>query len=234
MMHGKQSVEKQLVGARAAELVEDGMVVGLGTGSTAFYMIKHLAERVRRGLDIAGVATSRQTRELAASLGIRVLDVNQVDEVDLTIDGADEIDGQFNAIKGGGGALLREKIVASLSKKVVLIIDSTKRVKQLGKFPLPVEIVAFAYKHTLKKFEQAGYPAKIREQDGALFVTDGGNYIVDLHLGKIEDPKGLAESIGRMTGVVDHGLFIGLVHEVLLAEDGDVRVLKKGEPPTGE
>jgi ribose 5-phosphate isomerase len=229
-MRENQLTEKQLVGARAAELVEDGMVVGLGTGSTAFYMIKHLAERVRSGLDIVGVATSRQTHELAASLGIRVLDVNQVDEVDLTIDGADEIDGQLNAIKGGGGALLREKIVASLSKKVVLIVDSTKRVKQLGKFPLPVEIVAFAHKHTLKKFEQAGYPAKIREQDGAFFVTDGGNYIVDLHLGKIDDPKGLAESIGRMTGVVDHGLFIGLVHEALLAENGDVRIWRKGEP----
>ncbi|CAG5080232.1 Ribose-5-phosphate isomerase A, rpiA [Thermobacillus xylanilyticus] len=226
-MHEKQLMEKQLVGARAAELVEDGMVVGLGTGSTAYYMIQRLAERVRAGLDIACVATSRQTHELAASLGIRILDVNQVEAIDLTIDGADEIDEHFNAIKGGGGALLREKIVASLSRKVVIIADSTKRVKQLGKFPLPVEIVAFAHKHTLKKFEQAGYPAKIREKDGTLFVTDGGNHIVDLHLGRIDDPEGLAETIDRMTGVVDHGLFIDLVHEVLLAEDGDVRLLKK-------
>ena len=230
-MRENQLTEKQLVGARAAELVEDGMVVGLGTGSTAFYMIKHLAERVRRGLDITGVATSRQTHELAESLGIRVVDVNQVDGIDLTIDGADEIDGQFNAIKGGGGALLREKIVASLSQKVVLIVDSTKRVEQLGKFPLPVEIVPFAYKHTLRKFEQAGYPAKIREKDGALFVTDGGNYIADLHLGRIEDPRELAESLSRMTGVVDHGLFIGLVHEVILADNGDVRIWRKGENP---
>lgn len=169
-MQEKQTAEKRRVGEKAAELVEDGMIVGLGTGSTAYWFIKKLAERVAGGLRITGVATSVQTAALAESLGIRVVDVNEVGEVDLTVDGADEIDGQFNAIKGGGGALLREKLVASISGRVMVIADSTKRVRQLGRFPLPVEIVPFANKHTLRKLEQAGYAPRIREKDGALFA----------------------------------------------------------------
>lgn len=225
-MQENQLAEKKLVGERAAELVENGMVVGLGTGSTAFYMIQRLGERVREGLDIVGVATSKHTFELATSLGIRVMDVNDVTEIDITIDGADEIDPQFNAIKGGGGALLREKLVASISKRVVLIIDSTKRVDHLGKFPLPIEIVPFAYKHTIKKLEQAGYSPKVREKDRSLFVTDGGNYIVDLfNLYKIEDPKGLCAAINNIPGVVENGLFVNLVTDVLLAENGEVRLI---------
>ena len=219
-------------------MVEDGMIVGLGTGSTAFFMIRRLAERVRAGLDIVGVATSRQTHELAASLGIRVVDVNDVDAIDLTIDGADEIDDRMSAIKGGGGALLREKLVASISKRVVLIIDSTKRVDRLGRFPLPVEIVPFAWKHTLKKLEREGGKAKIREKDGALVVTDGGNYIVDLHgLYKIEDPRKLEASINNVPGVIENGLFAGLVTDVLMAENGNVRMIgrsdseKRGQMP---
>lgn len=219
-------------------MVEDGMIVGLGTGSTAFFMIRRLAERVRAGLDIVGVATSRQTQELAASLGIRVVDVNDVDAIDLTIDGADEIDDRMSAIKGGGGALLREKLVASISKRVVLIIDSTKRVDRLGRFPLPVEIVPFAWKHTLKKLEREGGKAKIREKDGALVVTDGGNYIVDLHgLYKIEDPRKLEASINNVPGVIENGLFTGLVTDVLMAENGNVRMIgrsdseKRGQMP---
>jgi len=230
----KQQAEKKLVGEKAAELVEDGMIVGLGTGSTAFFMIRRLAERVRDGLRITGVATSRRTHEMAASLGIRVVDVNDVDSIDLTIDGADEIDDRLNAIKGGGGALLREKLVASISKRVVLIIDSTKRVDRLGRFPLPVEIVPFAWKHTLKKLEREGYRAQIREKDGALFVTDGGNYIIDLHdLYKIEDPRKLEASINNLPGVVENGLFTGLVTDMLIAENGRRSPNRHDGPQTG-
>jgi len=227
-MSEKQLAEKRLVGAKAAELVEDGMIVGLGTGSTAYWFIRELAERVKDGLRVTGVATSVQTAELAESLGLRVVDVNAVGEVDLTVDGADEIDNRLNAIKGGGGALLREKLVASISRRVMIIADSTKRVRQLGRFPLPVEIVPFAYKHTLRKLEQAGYAPQFREKDGAPFVTDGGHYIADLHLNRIDDPRGLAASISSLPGVVEHGLFIGLVTEALVAEDGEVRMLKPG------
>ncbi|WP_296975630.1 ribose-5-phosphate isomerase RpiA [Thermobacillus sp. ZCTH02-B1] len=226
-MHEQQTAEKRRVGEKAAELVEDGMIVGLGTGSTAYWFIKKLAERVAGGLRITGVATSVRTAELAESLGIRVVDVNEVGEVDLTVDGADEIDDHFNAIKGGGGALLREKIVASISRRMVVIVDSTKRVERLGRFPLPVEMVPFGYKHTLRKLEQAGCAPRLREKDGAPFVTDGGHYIVDLHLGRIDDPERLAGSIGNMPGVVEHGLFIGLVTDVLIAEDGEVRMMKR-------
>lgn len=231
-MNDKQLAEKRMVGEKAAELVEDGMVVGLGTGSTAFFMIRKLAERAREGLDITGVATSKSTHELAVSLGIRVADINEVSAIDLTIDGADEIDGRFNAVKGGGGALLREKIVAALSSKVVLIIDSTKRVDHLGRFPLPVEIVPFAHAHTLKRFEQAGYAAKLRLQDGSPFVTDGGHFIVDVHgLYKIKDPGKLEAAINNIPGVVENGLFVDLASEVLLAEDGEVKRIRK--PGTG-
>ncbi|OUM95643.1 MAG: ribose 5-phosphate isomerase A [Thermobacillus sp. ZCTH02-B1] len=226
-VHEQQTAEKRRVGEKAAELVEDGMIVGLGTGSTAYWFIKKLAERVAGGLRITGVATSVRTAELAESLGIRVVDVNEVGEVDLTVDGADEIDDHFNAIKGGGGALLREKIVASISRRMVVIVDSTKRVERLGRFPLPVEMVPFGYKHTLRKLEQAGCAPRLREKDGAPFVTDGGHYIVDLHLGRIDDPERLAGSIGNMPGVVEHGLFIGLVTDVLIAEDGEVRMMKR-------
>jgi len=226
-MYEKQTAEKRLVGEKAAELVESGMIVGLGTGSTAYWFIKKLAERAAGGLRVTGVATSVQTAGLAESLGIRVVDADEVGEVDLTVDGADEIDPHFNAIKGGGGALLREKLVASISRRVAVIVDSAKQVRQLGRFPLPVEIVPFAYRHTLKRLEQAGCAPKIREKDGALFVTDGGHYIVDLHLNRIEDPRRLAESLGNMPGVVEHGLFIDLVSEVLVAEDGEVRMMKR-------
>jgi len=226
-VNGKQLDEKRLVGEMAAEHVEDGMIVGLGTGSTAYWFIRKLAERVAGGLRVTGVATSIQTAALAESLGIRVVDVNEVGEVDLTIDGADEIDDRFHAIKGGGGALLREKLVASISRRVMIIADSTKRVRQLGRFPLPVEIVPFVYKHTLGKPEQAGYAPRLREKDGALFLTDGGHYIVDLHLNRIDDPRGLAASISGMPGVVEHGLFIDLVSEALIAEGGEVRMMRK-------
>ena len=228
-MNEKQTAEKQRVGEKAAALVEDGMIVGLGTGSTAYWFIRKLAERVKGGLRVTGVATSVKTAELAESLGIRVVDVNEIGEVDLTVDGADEIDPHFNAIKGGGGALLREKLVASISRRMAIIVDSTKYVERLGRFPLPVGIVPFAYKHTMRKLEQAGYAPRIREKDGALFVTDGGHYIVDLHLGRIEDPRGLAASISSMPGVVEHGLFIGLASEVLVAEGGEVRVMRRHE-----
>lgn len=227
-MQEERLTEKKLVGEKAAELVEDDMVVGLGTGSTVYYMIKKLAERVNRGLNITCVSTSSDTSKLATSLGIKVLDVNQVESVDITIDGADEIDDNLNAIKGGGGALLREKIVASISKKVVIIVDSTKRVEYLGRFPLPVEIVSFAHKHTLRRFKQYGYISKLREKNGSIFVTDGGNYILDVYLNKIEDPKGLSMVINDLPGVVENGLFIDLVSEVLIAEDGKLRVIKRG------
>ncbi|MFD0711068.1 ribose-5-phosphate isomerase RpiA [Paenibacillus sp. GCM10027626] len=226
-MNQKQLLEKELVGSKAAELIEHNMTVGLGTGSTVYYMIKKLAERVKEGLAVTGVSTSRSTTELALSLGINVVDINEVEEIDICIDGADEVDKDLCAIKGGGGALLREKIVASHSKKVVLIIDSTKYVKRLGAFPLPVEIVPYAYKHTLKRFIKEGFTPKIRENNGKLYETDGGNYILDLYLNCIEEPAFLSKTINNIPGVVENGLFIDLADEVYLADGEDVRMIKK-------
>ncbi len=209
---------KQQVGIKSAEYVQDGMVVGLGTGSTAVYMIEELARRMKEeGLKIVGVPTSKQSETLALSLDIPLKDINQVPFIDLTIDGADEFDAQISGIKGGGGALLYEKIVANMSKNVIWIVDETKEVETLGKFPLRIEVIPFGSQALFVELALKGYRPEWRMSSGAKFLTDSQNYILDLHLEKIEDVNKIANELKKMIGVVEHGLFIGMTDMVIIA-----------------
>lgn len=217
---------KRDVGYKAAEYIEDGMVVGLGTGSTAYYMVEALGKRIKEEkLNIVGVTTSNRTREQALSLGIPLKDIDEVNKVDLTIDGADEIDGQFQGVKGGGGALLFEKVVATYSDQVIWIVDDNKLVDQLGAFPLPVEVVPFGSAQLMRLFENKGYKPELRHtEEDEVYETDGGHYIIDLHASRTEDVYELAKWLKQLTGVVEHGLFLDTVNLVLVATDAGVEV----------
>jgi ribose 5-phosphate isomerase A len=220
--------QKRIAGAAAAALVEDGMIVGLGTGSTSAWFVKALAARK---LDIRGVPTSLATGELARSLGMTVLDLDQVDEIDLTIDGADEIGPGLALIKGGGAALLREKLVWEASRRCVAIADASKRVRRLGAFPLPIEVVPFGHLSTARRLCDAfaecdlAIAPRLRSRDGAPVLTDQGNLIYDAPCGVIEDPSQLADALKAVTGVVDHGLFLDLADEAFLATANGVERL---------
>lgn len=228
---------KREAAQRALRFVEDGMIIGLGTGSTAAHFIDLLGEKVRGGLKITGVATSAATERQAKAAGILLATLDEEPEIDLTVDGADEIDQSLRLIKGGGGALLREKIVASASEQVVIIADQSKLVERLGNFPLPVEVVPFGYKVSLAMIEdiadELGLEGTVRQrigQDGKPFVSDGGNYIIDCAFGTLDDPEALAELLPFTPGVVDHGLFIGLADEAVIASDAGVRVIEADVP----
>jgi ribose 5-phosphate isomerase A len=211
--------QKRAAGEAAAALVEAGMTVGLGTGSTAAWFVRALAARK---LDIVGVATSTGTAELAASLGMRLTELGQTKTIDLTVDGADEIGPALSLIKGGGAALLREKLVWEASRRCVVIADAAKRVPMLGKFPLPIEVVAFGHETTALRICDAlsecdlGVAPRLRLKDGAPVRTDGGNLIYDAACGRIEDPAALAAALKSVTGVVDHGLFLDLADQALV------------------
>ena len=211
--------EKELAGRAAAELVVAGNIVGLGTGSTAYFAVVALGERVKGGLKIIGIPTSVATAELARAVGIPLSTLDEHPEIDITIDGADEVDPQLRLIKGGGGALLREKIIASASKKMVVVADSSKLVAALGKFPLPVEIIPFARTVLEKKIAALGATCKLRNRaDGTPFVTDEGHHILDCSFGKIADPPALARALSDMPGVVEHGLFIGIAKMAIVGK----------------
>ncbi len=201
---------KEVVGKEAVKYVEDGMIVGLGTGSTVFYFVHALAERVKEGLNIQMASTSIQTVELAKSLGLNIKELEEIDHIDLAVDGVDEIDKNFNAIKGGGAALFREKIVADIAKEVIWIYDESKDVEKLGKFNLPVEILPFGYSHTVRKLTEAGLNPVIRKKDGEILITDNHNYIADLHLGYGFDIEEVKEKLANIVGVVEHGLFLNM------------------------
>jgi ribose 5-phosphate isomerase A len=218
---------RRAAAARAIALVENGMRLGLGTGSTANAFVALLGERVREGLDIVGVPTSEATRAAAEREGIRLATLEELPELDLTIDGADEIDAEMRLIKGGGGALLREKIVAHASRRMVVIADAAKRVETLGAFPLPIEVNAFGLGATRRAVEAAlsacGCSGEmvLRGAGGTPFVTDGGHHILDARLGRIPDPEALSGALWAVPGVVEHGLFIGLATGAILAEARD-------------
>jgi ribose 5-phosphate isomerase A len=220
--------QKRAAGEAAAALVEPGMTVGLGTGSTAAWFVRALAARK---LDIRGVPTSQATADLATSLGIAVLDLNEAGQIHLTVDGADEIGPGLALIKGGGAALLREKLVWEASARCVVIADAAKRVATLGAFPLPIEVVPFGHRTTALRISDAlsecdlGVAPRLRQKDGAPVRTDNGNLIYDAACGRIPEPAALAQALKSVTGVVDHGLFLDLADLALVGEDaGVVRV----------
>jgi len=225
--------EKKAVARAAVDYVRDGMRLGLGTGSTARHFVDAVGEKVKGGWKLTCVPTSETTRLQAQGLGIAVSTLDQTPELDLDVDGADEIDGDLNLIKGGGGALLREKIVASSAARMIVIVDGSKRVDRLGRFPLPVEVVPFGVKATAFKIEKACKslginPAiVIRIRDGKPFITDNGNLILDCACGRIDDPACLAAALSAIPGVVEHGLFIGMAALALVGDGTGVTVLMR-------
>ncbi|MFP4171580.1 MAG: ribose-5-phosphate isomerase RpiA [Candidatus Hydrogenedentota bacterium] len=222
---------KQYAASRAVELVESGMVIGLGHGSTAIHAVRGIAQKVREGSlrDIRGIPCSRHIEGEAESLGLSLVTFDDVENIDLTIDGADEVDTQLNCIKGGGGALLREKVVAQATAYEVIIVDDTKLSSQLGKrWPIPVEVVPFALRPVSAFITELGGRAQLRETKAGLpLQTDQGNYILDCHFGPIANPEELGLQLGEKAGVVEHGLFLNLTSEVIVASAEGVRVLKR-------
>ncbi len=216
--------EKLLAAKEAVKFIENNQIIGLGTGSTANFAIKEIGKMVAEGLQIKGVTTSNASEELAKSLNIPLLSMDEVDSIDLTIDGTDEFDADLNLIKGGGGALFREKMVARLSKREIIMADSTKKVEKLGAFKIPVEVVPIALNFAEKQLENLGATAKIREKNGAIFTTDAGNKILDADFGLIEDAREISEKLNAIEGVVCHGLFIDLAQMVIMA-DGDKMIV---------
>jgi ribose 5-phosphate isomerase A len=217
---------KRAAAERAVALVSDGMRLGLGTGSTAAHFVSLLGERVRGGLKVVGVPTSEATREQARREGIPLTTLDETQELDLTVDGADELDDQLRLIKGGGAALLREKIVAAASRRMIVIADGSKRVAQLGRFPLPIEVVPFGLETTrraiLTVLSQVNAAGEVRlriASNGSPLVTDGGHHILDAHLQAIDQPEALASALNNVPGVVEHGLFLGLATGAVLATE---------------
>jgi ribose 5-phosphate isomerase A len=222
--------EKEAAARSSLRFVHDGDIVGLGTGSTAAHIVRLLGERVRAGLKIRGIPTGVETKDLAASLGIPLTTLDEFQQIDVTIDGADEVDPRLRLIKGGGGALLREKIVASASRKYVIIADSSKQVRRLGKFPLPVEVIPFAQALLAKKIAALGASVRLRtNSSGEPFVTDEGHHILDCSFGQISNPKSLARELEGMPGVVEHGLFIDMADVVLIGKGTDVVELRRAK-----
>ena len=225
---GKQLNLKEMVGIKAASYVTDGMTVGLGTGSTAYYMIEELGRRVKEeNLKIVGVPTSYASKKQAEALNIPVKTIDQVNYVDLTIDGADEISQDFHGIKGGGAALLFEKVVATYSKEIIWIVDESKMVDKLGRFPLPVEVIPYGQDQLFRLLQEKNYHPSFRmESEETLKQTDSGNSIIDLQLDCIDDPIALANELDSLVGVVEHGLFLSMVDRVIIGKESGPEVLE--------
>lgn len=219
---------KQLAGEKAVEYVKDGMILGLGTGSTVYWSILKLGEMVKEGLDVKGVPTSSSTEKLAIELGIPLVTLSSINQIDLTIDGADEADSNFDLIKGGGGALLREKMVASISKQLIIVVDDSKLVSHLGQFPLSVEIVPFGWEMTLNQISKLGCKPTLRMDNGSRFISDNGNYILDCFFEKIHDAKEMNITLNTIPGVVENGLFVNMADTIVVGhKNGIVNISHK-------
>jgi ribose 5-phosphate isomerase A len=218
---------KQLAAEKAVSFLEDGMTVGLGTGTTAYWAIEAIGSLVKiKNWKLKAIATSIRSEEQARGLGIPITDFSKIKWIDVTIDGADEVNASLQLIKGGGGALLREKIVATNSKQMIVVADESKWVRTLGKFPLPVEVVHFGWERSFDKLQLLGCEAKRRMNGTEPYLTDNGNYIIDCAFGEIKDPRVLHETVNAITGVVDNGLFIGIASKLVLGyNNGDTKIV---------
>ncbi|WP_428912673.1 ribose-5-phosphate isomerase RpiA [Niallia sp. Krafla_26] len=222
--------KKKIVGEKAAEFIKDGMIVGLGTGSTVYYTILKLGQLVKAGLSIQGIPSSIQTRELAEKLEIPLVSFKEIEQIDVAIDGADEVDSDLNLIKGGGGALLREKIIARAAKKFIVVATPSKMSKTLGAFPLPVEVVPFGYEMTAKLIKDLGGEPNLRKIKGTPFRTDNGHYILDCIFPNLSQPNELEQSLNHIPGVVENGLFTKMADLVItLDRENQTVLLERGE-----
>lgn len=221
-----QQEQKQAAALKAAEYIRDNMILGLGTGSTAYYLIRRAGELVKEGMRLKAVATSRSSEKLAEEFGIPVTDINEVPHIDLTIDGVDEIDPDFEAVKGGGGALTREKITAYHSKQVIWIMDHRKQVLKLGAFPLPVEVLPFGWRFLSEKIQSLGYTPILRIENGQAYRTDNGNYILDIHSPSPAGYRKLSGLLRSYPGVVETGYFPAVCSRIIVADSAGVRVFE--------
>ncbi len=220
---------KKLAADKAVSYVKDGMTVGLGTGSTAYWAIEGIGQRIKdEGLNLKAIATSIRSEEQARACGIPIVSFAEINEIDLTIDGADEADEHLELIKGGGGALLREKIVASNSKRVIIIVDETKLVKRLGAFRVPVEVIRFGWEKNFKNLQQTGCAPLLRMSEDRPYLTDNNNYIIDCDFGLIEQPAELHNRINAIPGIVENGLFINIASMVIAGySNGEIKILER-------
>lgn len=225
MSENKQNqseIEKEAAAKMAVSFIKDNDIVGLGTGSTAKFAIEELAKLVKGGLKITGVASSIKTEELAVSLGIKMQELGETSHIDISIDGADEFTEILDLIKGGGGALFREKIVASLSKNRIIVTDSSKKVEKLGAFKVPIEVIPTAYQYVVNELEKLNGIVNLRYKEGKIFITDNNNCIVDVDFGLIDEPQKLSENLNQIDGLLAHGLFVNLTTKVIMAKDGQL------------
>ncbi|WP_281260571.1 ribose-5-phosphate isomerase RpiA [Alkalicoccus saliphilus] len=228
--NNQSDIDKKMAAEKAVELIKDGMKVGLGSGSTVFWAVKKLGEEVQKGLEVQAVPSSVETQKWAEKEGIPLFTLKQGEMLDVTLDGADEIDKSFNIIKGGGGAHLREKIIAASSNTLIIIAEKRKQVQVLGKFPVPVEIVPFEAASTLHRIASSGCRPELRKNNEDLFVTDNGNYIADCFYDSIYYPDLLHEKLKSLVGVVETGLFVGMADKIILADGGGVHTYTPEKP----
>ena len=217
-------LQKKSAGEKAATFIEDGMTIGLGSGSTIYWVMKKLGEFVSQGMNLRGIPSSKRTEEWAKEFNITLIDFSNVDFLDVAIDGADEIDPQFNLIKGGGGSLVREKIVDSHAKRLIIVADESKLVSKLGKFPLPVEVLPFGWETTATRISKLGVYPVLRMKEEAVFVSDNGNYILDCPFDSINDVARLHSQLKMLVGVIETGLFINMTDTIIIGGENDVRV----------
>ncbi|RKD24453.1 ribose 5-phosphate isomerase A [Ammoniphilus oxalaticus] len=226
-MENQLDQKKRIAAEKAVEWIEDGMLIGLGSGSTVYWFIRKLAERVHDGLRIQGIPSSKRTEQWADEMGIPLTDFSKTDRLDLAIDGADEVDPKLNLIKGGGGSLLREKLVNQVADKLIIIVDDSKAVLQLGQFPLPVEVVPFAWQTTVNRLRELGVEPRLRMDGARPFVSNNQNYIFDCAFQTIRDPQALHRELKQVLGVVETGLFLNMADLVLIGSEQGVQQLKK-------
>lgn len=222
----QQDAEKLAAAQAAVKFVKDGDVVGLGTGSTTTFAIIELGKLLKTGLQIKAASSSIRTEELAKSLGIEMLDLGRLSQIDISIDGADEFTESLDLIKGGGGALFREKIIASLSKNAIIITDASKKVKKLGAFTVPVEVVPLAYQYVFDQINKLGGKGILRTVESQTFITDNGNVIIDADFGLIDDPANLASDLNQINGLLAHGLFINITSKVIMSEGANIIIFE--------